>query len=270
MDVITDEDLHEEGEALLTGYRVLLTGAHPEYHTERTLDAIQGFVAGGGRLAYLGGNGFYWRIGRSDVQPDLLEVRRAEGGIRAWAAEPGEYYHSLDGQYGGLWRRQGRPPQQLAAVGFTAQGLFEGSHYRRLPASFEPAMAWLFQGIDGEILGDFGLSGGGAAGFELDRADARLGTPEGTVILARSAQHPDHFVAVPEELLSHIRTLSGESPAELIRAEITYSALPGGGAIFAVGSITFCGSLPVNGFENTISRLLDNLLRGWLSLPPRS
>ena len=261
--MITDGDLHNEGEALLRDYQVLLTGSHPEYHTDRTLDAIQGFVAGGGRLAYLGGNGFYWRIGRSAARPDLLEVRRAEGGIRAWAAEPGEYYHSLDGEYGGLWRRQGRPPQQLAAVGFSAQGMFEGSYYRRLPASHEPAMAWLFEGIDGEILGDGGLSGGGAAGFELDRVDARLGTPPGTVILARSENHQEHFVAVPEELLSHVLTVSGESQAALIRGEMTYSALPGGGAIFAVGSITFCGSLPVNGFDNPLSRLLDNLLRRW-------
>jgi hypothetical protein len=42
-----------------------------------------------------------------------LEIRRGEGGIRAWASEPGEYYHQLDGQYGGLWRRCGRPPASL-------------------------------------------------------------------------------------------------------------------------------------------------------------
>jgi hypothetical protein len=39
----------------------------------------------------------------------------------------GEYYHA-DGAYGGLWRRNGRPPQKLCGVGFSAQGLFEGSY----------------------------------------------------------------------------------------------------------------------------------------------
>src|SRR6516164_6626713 len=71
------------------------------------------YVDAGGRLAYLGGNGFYWRIATSAVIPNVVEVRRAEGGIRAWAAEPGEYYHALDGAYGGLWRRNGPATKAL-------------------------------------------------------------------------------------------------------------------------------------------------------------
>ena len=54
----------------------------------------------------------------------VIEIRRGEGGIRAWAAEPGEYYNAFDGEYGGLWRRNGRPPQQTAGIGFSAQGTF--------------------------------------------------------------------------------------------------------------------------------------------------
>ncbi|MCC7273973.1 MAG: N,N-dimethylformamidase large subunit, partial [Alphaproteobacteria bacterium] len=240
-DVVTDEDLDEEGVELLRPYRALLTGSHPEYHTERTLDALQYYVGGGGRFCYLGGNGFYWRIARRADLPHVVEVRRAEGGIRAWAAETGEYHHALDGTYGGLWRRNGRPPQKLAGVGFTAQGKFEGSWYRRLPASYDPAVAWIFAGVDAEILGDFGLSGGGAAGFELDRADALLGTPPNARILARSEGHQEHFVTVPEELLTHISTVTGEPPADLIRAEIVYFETANGGAVFSTGSITFCG-----------------------------
>ena len=101
-DVITDHDLHREGAALLAGYKCVLTGSHPEYHTPETLDALGGYVGAGGRLCYLGGNGFYWRIAVSDRIPDVMEVRRAEGGIRAWDAAPGEAHHQLDGGYGGL------------------------------------------------------------------------------------------------------------------------------------------------------------------------
>ena len=106
-DVVTDEDLDDEGAELLAPYRAVLTGSHPEYHTLNSLNALQGYVDGGGKLAYLGGDGFYWRVARARELPHLIELRRAEGGIRAWAAEPGEYYHQLDGQYGGLWRRNG-------------------------------------------------------------------------------------------------------------------------------------------------------------------
>jgi N,N-dimethylformamidase len=260
-DIVTDEDLDDEGAALLAPYRAVLTGSHPEYHTGRTLDALQSYTHGGGRLAYLGGNGFYWRIARSPALPHVIEIRRAEGGIRAWQAEPGEYYHMLDGQLGGMWRRNRRPPQQLAGVGFTGQGLFEGTHYRRLPASYEPRFGWMFDGIAEDVLGDYGLSGGGAAGFELDRADSDLGTSDNAVILARSETPPASMTLVLEEMLSHLSTVSGEPAADLMRAEIVYFETPGGGAVFSVGSITFCGSLWRNGFEGPVSRLLENVVR---------
>jgi N,N-dimethylformamidase len=167
----------------------------------------------------------------------------------------------LDGEYGGLWRRNGRPPQKLAGVGFSAQGLFEGSYYRRMPDSYKLEADWVFEGVTEEKLGDYGLSGGGAAGFELDRADFALGTPEGTFILARSENHSDSFVTVPEELLSHINTVTGEDPADLIRAEIVYGKLPNGGEIFSVGSICFCGSLNYNNGNNGVSKMLRNVVR---------
>ncbi len=260
-DIVTDEDLDDEGLSLLSPYRCVLTGSHPEYHTLGTLDALAAYTAQGGHLCYLGGNGFYWRIARDRARPHLIELRRAEGGIRAWAAEPGEYYHATDGQYGGLWRRNRRPPQMLVGVGFSGQGLFESTHYRLLPAARDPSHAWIFDGIDSAIIGDYGLSGGGAAGFELDRADATQGTPDEAVILARSEDPPASFVTVPEELLSHVNTLSGEPVGDLMRAEIVFFSTPSGGAVFSVGSITFCGSLWQNGqATGPISRLLENIV----------
>ena len=188
-------------------------------------------------------------------------MRRAEGGIRTWAAEPGEYYHQTDGQLGGLWRRNRRPPQMLAGVGFSCQAAFEGVHYRRLPASREPRFAWMFDGIEEDVLGDYGLSGGAAAGFELDRADPALGTPDGAVILARSEGRLESFTTVPEELLTVTISVNGEKVEDLSRGEIVYFDTPGGGAVFSVGSITFCGSLWRKGFEGPISRLLENVVR---------
>ncbi len=260
-DVLTDEDLDDEGVELLAPYKTVLTGSHPEYHTPRMLDAIEAYTHQGGRLCYLGGNGFYWRIARDAALPHTIEIRRAEGGIRAWAAEPGEYFHQLDGALGGMWRRSRRPPQRLAGVGFSGQGLFEGTHYRRLPESYDAAFAWMFDGIDEEVLGDYGLSGGGAAGFEFDRADFALGTPEGTVILARSENPPPHVAVVPEEMLSHITTVNGEKPEALKRAEIVYFRTRSGGEVFSTGSITFLGSLWRNGFEGPVSQLLENVVR---------
>ncbi len=261
VDLVTDEDIDDEGAPALAPYQVLLTGSHPEYHTARTLDAIEAFKAKGGRLCYLGGNGFYWRIARDPARPHLIEIRRAEGGVRMWACEPGEYHHMLDGRLGGLWRRNRRPPQHLVGVGFTSQAAYEATHYRRTPASHNPKHAWIFEGIDGDIIGDYGLCAGGAAGFELDRADPLLGSPDDLVILAQSEKHTASFALVPEELLAPGRTVNLEPPESLIRADMVYFETPQGGAVFSVGSITFLGSLWRNGFEGPVSQLLYNVVK---------
>jgi N,N-dimethylformamidase len=260
-DVVTDHDLDREGVALLAPYKVVLTGSHPEYHTEHTLDALQHYAETGGRLMYLGGNGFYWRVAVADKVPGALEVRRGEGGIRSWAAEPGEYYHALDGAYGGLWRRSDRPPNLLCGVGFSSQGTFTGEAYRRAPASHDARHAWIFEGVQGDLFGQRGFSGGGAAGFEIDRCDRALGSPPNTVVLASSEGHdPKNYVVVHEERLAFATTLSGETLDQLVRADMVYVEKPNGGAVFSVGSITYCGCLPVDDFDNDISRLTFNVL----------
>ena len=83
-DVITDEDLHEDGLDLIRDYRVILTGTHPEYHSTQMWDAMKAWIDRGGRLMYIGGNGWYWRIAFHQTLPGVIELRRAEDGIRTW------------------------------------------------------------------------------------------------------------------------------------------------------------------------------------------
>ena len=82
------------------------------------------------------------------------------------------------------------------------------------------------------------------------------------MILARSENPLPSFFTVPEELLSHIgHDQRRADRRDLARGEIVYFDTPSGGAVFSVGSITFCGSLWRNGFEGPISRLLENVVR---------
>ena len=122
----------------------------------------------------------------------------------------------------------------------------------------------MFDGIDDEIIGDFGFSGGGAAGFELDRYDPHLGSPDNAVVVASSENHNETFVLVPEEQLTHITNWPGVPNEELIRADMVYFDTPSGGAFFSTGSITFCGSLPFNDFDNNVSKLLNNVFGRFL------
>lgn len=267
-DVLTDEDLDCDGASALSGYEVVLTGTHPEYHTRQTLEALISYRDEGGKLMYLGGNGFYWKIGRNPDEPHMIEIRRAEGGMRVWASQPGEYYNQLDGEYGGLWRRNGIAPQKVAGVGFTAEGAFEGTYYVRTKESFEADLAFLFDGIStDQRIGEFGLSGGGAAGFEIDQAAADLGTPDFVRVVAASEGHGPTFATTFEELLlpgvfdGDPRSYGG------IRSNIVYGTAENGGGLFAVGSITFCGSLSHKGYDNNVSRLLENCLRKFLEAP---
>lgn len=272
-DVITDEDLDDQGVDALKHYDVVLTGSHPEYHTRRMLDALLAYRSAGGSLMYLGGNGFYWKIARSASTPHMLEIRRAEGGMRVWASEPGEYYHQLDGEYGGMWRRNGLPPQTIAGVGFTAEGDFKGTHYVRAPASFTPEFEWLFEGVmagPGEPIGDYGLSGGGAAGFEIDQSAIDLGTPPFASVVAYSENHDDSYKTTPDEILTPDRI--GGKPRQFggIRAHMVCGFAPHGGALFAAGSICFLGSLFRSGERNDVSRIVENCLRHFLARSHRS
>ena len=258
-DVITDEDLHQEGLDAIRPYRCLITGTHPEYVSERMLDAQEDFVAGGGRLIYMGGNGYYWCVGFYDDEPWCMEVRKLDAGMRAWAARPGEHYLQTTGEKSGLWRSRGRAPQKLTGVGFISEGFETCAPFRRMPDSYHRTVSWITEGIEGEIIGDEGLVYGGAAGIELDRYDLSLGTPPHTRIIASSGGHSDNYVLVTEELLYAYAGLVGTLDYR-IRADVTYFSAPNHGAVFSTGSIAFGSALPANDYRNSASTMLRNVV----------
>lgn len=259
-DVITDEDLHSEGLRLLEGYNVILTGTHPEYYTDNMISGLQSFTDRGGRLMYLGGNGFYWVVSFNEDMPGVMECRRAEAGIRPWEPGHGQYYHAFTGEYGGLWRRNGRPPNHLCGVGMTSQGFDVSEPYIVSPAAKNPRAEFIFEGVDKHVIGDFGLAGGGAAGLEVDRVDENQGTPDHALVLASSTRHTDIYLMTPEDLLDPTPDWSG-TQCDIIRSDLTFFETPGGGAVFSAGSIAWPGAMAWNGYENEISKMTENVLR---------
>ncbi len=266
-DVATDEDLHAEGAALLQRYRVVLTGSHPEYYSTAMWDAVKAYTDGPGRLMYLGGNGFYWRIAYHETLPGVLELRRAEDGIRDWVAEPGEYYHSFTGEYGGLWTRLGRPVQSLVGIGMAGQGFDVSGYFRRTEASRDPRAAFIFEGVDDEVIGDFGTIGGGAAGIEVDRHDRKLGSPPHALIVATSEGLSDSYYPGPEDINSAASNMDAtQNPG--VRADMVFFETAGGGAVFSTGSISWIGSLTHDGHDNNVSTVTANVLRRFLDPAP--
>ncbi len=256
-DIIADEDVHFDGAAALAPYRVIVTGSHPEYWSTEMLDALETWQRNGGRLMYLGGNGFYWRIAFSDSWPGSIELRRAEDGVRNWQTGPGESYQSYNGEYGGLWRRLNRAPNELTGVGFAAQGFEKATYYERHDDSHTSRAAWIFDGVDDQRIGTSGL-GGGAAGQEVDRYDVALGSPEHAVVLASATTFGTDMLRTKEEFEGSV---AFEHPDPYVRADMIFYETPAGGAVFSVGSISWFGALARNDYDNDVAQITANVAR---------
>ena len=222
----------------LSPYQVVINGTHAEYYSERMLDATEDYLAEGGRVMYLSGNGYYWAVSFREDDLTCMEVRKLDSGSRAWQALPGEHYMASNGERSGIWRNRGRPPQKIVGTGFTSEGMDESMPYRRMPDGYHKSVAWIFEGVDEEIIGDFGLAAGGAAGIEIDRYDLTLGTPPHTRILASSEGHSDNYPRVAEEIAFNFPGQGGTQHYH-IRADMTYFTTHNNGAVWSPSSIAW-------------------------------
>ncbi|RIK07045.1 MAG: hypothetical protein DCC49_10725 [Acidobacteria bacterium] len=257
-ELVTDHDLNEHGESLLSSYRVVLTGTHPEYWTAAMLDALEAFLAAGGRLMYLGGNGFYWVTSIATNRDHIIEVRRGQQGSRPWDSSPGEIHHSTTGEHGGTWNWRGRSPHRLVGIGFAGQGYdYATPGYERLVSDEIPG--FIFAGVADLSFGDSGLAMEGGAGDEIDRMDADKGTPQETILLAQSTGHGPHYWQAVEDVRTTGPGLSGDKNSA-VRSDIVYLAGAEGGRVFAVGSICWGGTLSQEAYDGPTSRIMRNVI----------
>ncbi|MFW3168769.1 N,N-dimethylformamidase beta subunit family domain-containing protein [Geodermatophilus sp. CPCC 206100] len=265
-DVITDEEVHRQGRDALSPYRVVLTGSHPEYPTTAMVRAYEEYVGGGGRLMYMGGNGFYWVTSIDPERQHTMEIRRTAG-IRAWQPEPGEWHHATTGELGGLWRLRGKAPQKLLGVGMASQGFDTNRPYDVVVDPEDPRISFVFDGVDlaaGRI-GDFDsmVNGHGAAGVEIDRADAALGTPDDAIVLATATGFSRAYGLDPVEVALPDGCYDGTT-SDKVRCDLVLVPKPSGGAVFSTGSIAWCGSLLVDDGDNDVSAVTRNVLDAFL------
>lgn len=266
-DVITDEDLDCDGHALLAPYQAIITGSHPEYVSDAMMGALESYLDDGGRLMYLGGNGFYWQTSFHPTQRGIIECRKSEG-VRNYEQGPGERHHAFDGSPGGLWRNQGRGPNQLVGIGTTAFGFDSCGHYRRTAASADPRAAFIFEGIGvDEVIGNFGLVGDGAAGIEIDRFKRELGSPAHALVVARSGGLSRCYLPAPEEMPYLHPAMSGDENPD-VRADMVFFECPNGGAVFSTGSIAWATSLCHRNTDNNVSQITENVLKRFLDHTP--
>jgi N,N-dimethylformamidase len=220
------------------------------------LDTFDAFVAAGGSIMYLGGNGLYWVTSVRHDKPHLLEVRRG-GGSQTSAAEPGEEGHVFGRHPGGTWPSCGRPPDALLGVGFCGFGWDEAVPYIRTPQSRGPEFSWIFDGVTSDKIGDRGLNMGGAVAFEFDRRH-EAASPPGTTVLATAEPAGGGFFRSFEDG-------AGRAPDPAVRCDMTIRRAAGGGLVFSLGSIAASGCLPVDAGDNDLARICSNVLRAMLA-----
>lgn len=275
--VATDDELDRRGSAALDGFPVVITGSHPEYVSGAILDALSSYTHTGGRLLYLGGNGFYWVTAAHPAHPGTVEIRRGHAGECRWYSAPGEERLASTGEPGGLWRNRGRAPQRIVGVGFSAHGHDQGYGYRRSERSGRPDADWVFDGVDVGVDDVFGLEGeglGGAGGDEFDRADVGLGTPVDAAVLATTTGFTHFIMQPPEEKYLGYRASNGQLDPK-VRGDVVIFDVPGGGAVFSVGSISWSTAMMAHGqtariTKNVIDRFLTDpgpVLRAMESTP---
>jgi hypothetical protein len=141
-----------------------VTDPHAEYWTAVMRGGIERFLARGGSLAYLSGNGVYWK------------TRAVEDGIEV--VKPSGLF--ADGEAGGLWADLGASEAQLTGLAYTRRG--EGTY---APFRVLRPEHWVFGGTGVVAGATFGERGrfGAASGHETDKINRH--TPKGVVRLAR-------------------------------------------------------------------------------------
>lgn len=266
-DLITDVELDRAGAQALAPYRVMLTPTHPEYYSISMMNGILAFQNAGGRHIAMGGNAFYWRCAFHPAAPEALEVRRGMAGTRTWESQPGEVHLAGTGEPGSIWRHSGFAPQKLVGVGFAAMINDVCGWYERLDGSDDPRAAFIFDGVSRtERIGDFGFRYK-AVGSEIDRLDYDLGTPPHALLLATSHGLGAGALPTPEEFRTMVDGLDGTQNA-LVRADMVFFETPGGGAVFASGSITYGMSLGHNNYDNNVSTITLNVVKRFLDPTP--
>jgi len=259
LDYATDADVEAAGggAALLDGYRLLLGVGHDEYWTWGMRDAVEGFVAAGGNVAFLAGNAVYWQVRIED------RGRRMVAWKHRFAEDPvtgTEDAHLTTT----MWADPllGRPEAALTGVSFTRGG-YHGIH-RSVPrgtGGYEVHRPdhWLLAGT-GLERGDQLGAAARVVGYECDGCELTLvdgrpeptgadGCPPGFAVVATAPATPFDEDTTPlpvapggeYELVFHARRLLGDdSPGARDRLRHGHAVLgtwtaPGGGTVVTTG-----------------------------------
>jgi hypothetical protein len=254
LDVVANPDVAADPD-LLGRYALVLSVGHDEYWTGAMRDAVEGFVAGGGNVAFLSGNSVFWQVRFEDDGTTMV-------GYKQHFSRDPLLGTDREGEVTTLWsdRLLDRPENRLTGVSMVRGGYARIG--RRVPRgsggyTVHRPDHWLFAGT-GLAYGDLLGAESTVVGYECDGCafttvdglpvpTGEDGTPPGFTILATSpaqafaadySPRPVRDDEVPELEFNAWRVLGDRSPeaqARLAHGHAVLGTHTAGGTVVTTG-----------------------------------
>ncbi len=240
-DTYTDIDM-DQGIPGLSDYKALIIHTHPEYWTLPERNNLEAYIAGGGSVLYLGGNGLFEQV---VLSPDGTTQTLFPGGQYPWR-DP-SYFRNIIPH---------RPERNILGVAYRYDNYATWAPFQVLQASHH-----LFAGTglsNGDLIGSSGINGGGASGWEMDTSIP--GNQPDSVIV--SCYGADDRGTPPGNIQLLARGTNTGSDGTF-GADMTYYTTPAGGFVFTAGSISFGGSLVI---DSALQQIVRNALQDAMPL----
>lgn len=248
----SDLEFHPE---ILADYKLVLSVGHDEYWSTPMRDALEGFIAKGGNVAFFSGNTCCW------------QVRSEDGGraLTCWKenyAEDPQWLETNKRTVSTLWSHHvlQRPENTMTGVGFLKGG-YRKSHGQFMQEKAEYTLHrpehWVFEGTGlkrGDVFGDKDtIVGYECDGCEIEWRDglpfatARDGTPKSFEVLATCPVrwHPDDAAWYERWDKDH-------------DGAATLGVYTQGGTVFTSGSTDWAHGL--KGSDKVVDRVTRNVL----------
>jgi len=284
IDVCTNADL-EDHPSLLGGYRLLLSVGHDEYWSGPMRDTVEGFIAGGGNVAFFSGNTSFWQVRLEDHTPEGPAASMV--GYKGQFKDDPVYGTDRTGELTTIWSDHllARPENRMTGVSFSRGGYHRiGKRVTNGAGGYTVHRPdhWIFEGTGigyGDVLG----AGATIVGYECDGCDFTYrdglpyptggdGTPDTFVILGTapaapftrttSARPPKPHEPAEDEFIAS-RLFGTREPEAIARISFGHAVLgsytsPGGGTVVTSGCTDWAHGLAER--DPQVERITANVL----------
>ena len=117
------------------------------------MNGTEDYLREGGRLMYLGGNGYYWVTGTCGGSHTALRLESSTLAAALGRRNRAKVIWHTSERSG--WRSRGQAPQKIVGLGFTTEGMDMSEPFEQMPDNFHKRVSWILEGVGDEEAIDF-------------------------------------------------------------------------------------------------------------------